>query len=50
MQQPIYVIDTNILVDYPDIIPAAGKEFNKPKEPTSAFGTADCGNSRTFEL
>ena len=34
MQQPIYVIDTNILVDYPDIIPAAGKEFNKPKEPT----------------
>lgn len=32
-QKPIYVIDTNILVDYPDIIPSGG-EANDLKEPT----------------
>ena len=24
MERPIYVIDTNILVDYPDVIPPVG--------------------------
>ncbi len=32
-QKPIFVIDTNILVDYPDIIPVDG-ETNALKEPT----------------
>lgn len=33
MDRPIYVIDTNVLLDYPDIIPD-GDEVIEPKEPT----------------
>ena len=31
-KRPIYVLDTNVLVDYPDIIP--GEKAGKPKNPT----------------
>ncbi len=31
-KRPIYVLDTNILIDYPDIIPGSGSK--KPKNPT----------------
>ena len=31
-KRPIYVLDTNVLVDYPDIIP--GEKVGKPKNPT----------------
>ena len=37
-KRPIYVLDTNVLVDYPDIIP--GENVDKPKNPTIDFAGA----------
>ena len=31
-KQPVYVLDTNILVDYTDVIP--GEDGKRPVEPT----------------
>ena len=34
MSRPIYVVDTNVLVDYPNIIPDLGADVPRPQSPT----------------
>ena len=41
MERPIYVIDTNILVDYPDIIPPVEGAAVNVREPTVDLSSAD---------